>query len=399
MASNPHPVRLLVTDDGRRSRFSVLLRLLLALPHLVWLVGWSYVAQLAAFANWLAVVISGQTPPVFHGFLAAYVRYATHVGAYLYLAANPFPGFRGAPGYPVDIAFDPPGRQSRWSAGFRLLLALPAALIASALGSLGGIGGMIAIAAIGIWFAALALGRAPRGVRDLTVYGLGYTAQMLAYVLLVTGRYPDSHPDRLVESTPARHPVRLRLEDDLRRSRLTVVFRPLLAFPHFFWISLWGPLALFAAVANWFAVLAGGRSPRSLHRFLAAYVRYSSHVWAFVSLVGNPFPGFTGREGSYPVAIVVDPPLPQRRLVTLVRLILVLPALVLSTALWTLLIVVALFGWVAALAEGRMPSGLRALGAYVIRYGAQVTAYASIVTDRYPDATPTIRVPAAETAE
>ena len=46
----------------------------------------------------------------------------------------------------------------------------------------------------------------------------------------------------------------------------------------------------------------------SLHRFLAAYVRYTSHVFAFVTMVGGPFPGFVGRQGSYPIEIEIDPP-------------------------------------------------------------------------------------------
>ena len=391
MAAGQSPVRLRIGDDLRRSRLTVLFRLLIALPHLVWLLGWTIVAQIAAFANWLAVVISGETPPVFHGFLSAYVRYATHVHAYVLLAANPFPGFRGAPGYAVDVELPPPGRQSRLSAGVRLLLALPALLLAYSLGGIGGASNVTAAAAIGAWFAALALGVSPRGLRDLTAYAIGYSAQTMAYLLLITGRYPDSHPDRLLERSVPRHPVRLRLEDELRRSRLTVFFRPLLMAPHLFWLTLWGALALLATVANWVAALAVGRAPMLLHRFLAAYIRYSSHVYAYATLVGNPFPGFNGRESGYPVAIIVDPPAPQRRLVTLFRLPLALPAVVLSSVLFWLLLVVFVFGWVVALVRGRMPSGLRALGAVVIRYGAQVTAYWSILTDRYPDSTPAVR--------
>ena len=62
------------------------------------------------------------------GFHVAYVRYATHVGAYLALAANPFPGFLGEPGYPIDVEIDAAGRQSRLTAGVPSLLALPALL-------------------------------------------------------------------------------------------------------------------------------------------------------------------------------------------------------------------------------------------------------------------------------
>ncbi len=46
------------------------------------------------------------------------------------------------------------------------------------------------------------------------------------------------------------HPVRISVEDDLSRSRLTVFFRLLLALPHLVWLLLWSVAALFAAVLN-----------------------------------------------------------------------------------------------------------------------------------------------------
>ena len=54
-----------------------------------------------------------------HRFLAAYVRYAAHLVAYLTLAADPYPGFTGRPGsYPIDVEIDPsPGAQNRWVTG------------------------------------------------------------------------------------------------------------------------------------------------------------------------------------------------------------------------------------------------------------------------------------------
>ena len=44
--------------------------------------------------------------------------------AFLYLAANPFPGFTGAPGrYPLDLELPPePQRQNRWKTAFRWIL-------------------------------------------------------------------------------------------------------------------------------------------------------------------------------------------------------------------------------------------------------------------------------------
>ena len=55
-----------------------------------------------------------------------------------------------------------------------------------------------------------------------------------------------------------------------------------------------------------------------------------------------------------------------------------------------MLFVIALLGWFAALATGRMPTGLRNLGAFAIRYGAQTNAYWLVVTDDYPHASPAL---------
>jgi hypothetical protein len=41
-----------------------------------------------------------------------------------------------------------------------------------------------------------------------------------------------------------------------------------------------------------------------------------------------------------------------------------------------------------ALFLGRMPDGLRNLGAYALRYSAQTDAYLYLLTERYPDAGP-----------
>jgi hypothetical protein len=104
------------------------------------------------------------------------------------------------------------------------------------------------------------------------------------------------------------HPVRLVVEDDLRRSRVTVFFRLLLAIPHFIWVFLWSIAIVFAAIANWVATLAAGRPPEALHRFMCAYIRYVTHLNAYFWLVANPYPGFVGEEGEYPVDVMLPPP-------------------------------------------------------------------------------------------
>jgi hypothetical protein len=408
-----HPIVLKVDEDLRRSRLTVFFRLLLAIPLVIWLILWTIAAFVAAIVGWIAALFTARLPQGIHGFLARYVRFSAHVGAYIGLAANPYPPFNGEPGYDVDVRIpSQPERQPRWSIAIRLLLAAPALFLAAILGSgtgsggwggtrdreaewfaNSGVGGVAAICAFLGWFAVLATGRMPLGLRNLGAYGIGYAAQASAYVLLLTDRYPNSDPDAIGPAWALpEHPVALVLDDDRRRSRVTVFFRLLLAIPHLVWLSLWGVLAFLAAIANGVVALVRGRSADPLHRFLAAYIRYEAHVKAFVFLVANPFPGFTG-DPAYPVGVAVAGPERQNRWKTFFRIFLAVPALFVSGGLFVALFAVGVLGWFAALATARMPTGLRNLGAVAIRYQAQTNAYLLVLTDRYPHASPALRPP------
>ena len=181
-----HPVRLIVTDDLHRSRLTVFFRLILAIPHMIWLLLWSVVALPAIVINWLATLIKGRSPEGLHRFLAAYFRYYTHFSAYVYLVGNPFPGFKGVEGsYPVDLEIDGPERQNRWKTGFRLILAIPAHILASVLGYVIEIVGFLG------WFVCLVLGRMPKGMRDLSAYCLRFQMQTYVYAGVLTDRYPS----------------------------------------------------------------------------------------------------------------------------------------------------------------------------------------------------------------
>ena len=382
----PHPVRLAVADDLHRSRLTVFFRLLLAVPHFVWILLWSIAASFAAIANWFATLVTGVPPRALHRFLSAYVRYAIHVYAFVALTGNPFPGFVGARGsYPVDVELDPPERQNRWTVAFRAVLAIPSVAIVSSLtGGSNYNGNVLATTAFFGWFASLVRARMPEGFHDAQVYSLRYAAQTWAYLFVLTDRYPNSDPT-LERERPAReHPIGLVVEDDLRRSRLTVFFRLLLAIPHLLWWSTWGSVVPLTLIAAWFAALVTGESPASLHQFHAAYLRYQTQVFAYLGLVANQFPGFLA-DYDYPVNPAVEPRARQNRWTVGFRLILAIPAgLLMVFVLWALLATVAFLGWFAALVLGRMPLGLRNAGAYVLRYSAQTYGYLYLLTDRYP---------------
>ena len=172
----PNPVRLALADDPKRSRLTVFFRLILALPHLVWLALWGIAVIFALIANWAITVVQGHPPVALHRFLSAYLRYAVHVYAYIALVCGPFPpDFTGRPGsYPIDVELPPPGPQGRWGVGFRLVLAVPALAVNGALGA------VLVVAAILCWFASLYTGREPLGLQRLGAMALRYHAQTSA---------------------------------------------------------------------------------------------------------------------------------------------------------------------------------------------------------------------------
>jgi 2-(1,2-epoxy-1,2-dihydrophenyl)acetyl-CoA isomerase len=180
------------------------------------------------------------------------------------------------------------------------------------------------------------------------------------------------------------HPIRLSVGDDLRRWRLTVALRWLLALPHLLVLAAWTYVLVPVALVDWVIALVKGRPATGLAAWLTRFLRYQTHVYAYVYLVADPYPRFRGWAGTYPIDLAVDPPGPQPRWKTLLRIVLVLPAYVLMTVLQYVLAIVSLLGAVYALVLGRYPRGIRDLSAYALRYTAQTWGYLLLLTDRYP---------------
>ena len=383
---------------------TVFFRIILLIPHLIWFTLWSIAAVVVLPVHWVGALILGRPMAWAHSFYSSLVRYALHLYSYWYLAADRYPPFIGEPGYVVDADIPQVVSQRRWTIALRLVLALPPFILAAVLTS--GLGGGTTadptasgstessvslnfglgfVLAFLSWFASLALGRTPQGLRDAQVYCLGYAAQVYAYLFLLTERFPTSDPRAVALEPMPEHPIRVPApDDDLRRNRLLVLFRLLLAIPHIVWLTIWGIGALIVVVFGWFAALFVGRVPQGWHNFLAAYVRYWTHVTAFLFVVGGPFPGFVGRAGSYPVDAEIDPPQRQSRWKTAFRFFLALPGFAIASAFGTVMYVAAIGAWFAALFTGRMPEGLHGLLCWGVRYSAQVYGYLLLLTDRYP---------------
>jgi Domain of unknown function (DUF4389) len=201
-AFNQHPIRLVVADDLRRSRLTVLFRILLAIPHMIWVALWGIAAALVGLVQWVILLVLGRPNGRLWGFSARYLRYVGHVNAYLLILANPYPHFAGLPGdYPVDLQIDGPSPQARWKTLLRPILAIPAYIVSYIFNYLGQILSFV------MWLVAVFTGRVPLGLRDFAAYLLRYQMQMSAYLYLLTDAYPalsTPEPKGPVEVVPPR---------------------------------------------------------------------------------------------------------------------------------------------------------------------------------------------------
>ena len=177
--------------------------------------------------------------------------------------------------------------------------------------------------------------------------------------------------------------VRVVDTEPLRRRRLGVLFRAIIAIPWWIVLAVWTLLLVAVLPFSWLALLLRGRMPERLHGFLAAYLRYQGRLTAWFDILSARSPR-PRRTLEHPFRIEVPGPQRQRRLVTLLRLPLAVPAFVLSSVFGVILVAVAVASWVVALLRGRTTAGLQELGTFCLRYQLETQAYLLLLTSRYP---------------
>ena len=182
---------------------------------------------------------------------------------------------------------------------------------------------------------------------------------------------------------------RIRVTDDepLRRRRLAVLFRLLLVIPPYVVLAAWTVVALGLVVLAWLALLVTGRLPRWLHRYLSAYVRFTGQVTAWLFLLSGTYPN-PFRIRAHPFQVLLPEAGRQPRLVTLLRAVLAIPALVLAGALRVVLMLSSIPAWFTGLVLGRTTAGLNELGTFCLRYELEAVGYVLLLSARYPRLAP-----------
>jgi hypothetical protein len=192
---------------ARQSRLTVLVRLLLAIPHFIVLWALGIAVEIVVVISWFAALFTGQVPRGLAEFLTGYLRWMTRFYSYLALLTDEYPPFAlGDLDYPVHLAARP-GRLNRLAVFFRLILVIPAALISVLL-----VYGLGTIAIIVIWLIVLITGTMPTALHQAIGAVTRYMTRLTGYELLLTGTYPSGlfgdppGPESLAGMTPGGPP-------------------------------------------------------------------------------------------------------------------------------------------------------------------------------------------------
>lgn len=174
-----------IPPPARQRRLTVLVRWLLLIPQFIvlWVLG--IVTFFAAIAAWFAALVLGRLPYWAAGYLSGYVAYSTRVSASLYLLTDRYPPFSFTqPGYPVQVELHPGGPLNRLAVLFRIILVIPAAIVASLVTA--GWGALCFI----IWLIVLIMGRMPEALFEASAATLRFSMRLSAYFLMLTPAYP-----------------------------------------------------------------------------------------------------------------------------------------------------------------------------------------------------------------
>jgi len=190
-------VAYVVDYEEKRSRLSTFFRAFTALPHLFYIYFYSIPVFFVIVYAWFVVSITGKFPEKPYHYIERFERYYTFVYSYLYLATDHFPPFNGRPDTPYQARFllgPPKAQYSRAKAFFRLILAIPFAIVAYAFNIIAQIG------AVAAWFVIVFTGKQPKGLQDFLVLGLSYLIRVNPFYYLQTEDWPKFTDDEVAAS-------------------------------------------------------------------------------------------------------------------------------------------------------------------------------------------------------
>ena len=179
------PVLVAFAGPAAQSRLTVLIRLLMAIPHLIVLWALAIAAYVIVIIGWFAALFTGRLPAFAADYLAGFVRWQTRVFGYVILLTDAYPPFTLEDAdYPIRVAVRP-GRLNRLAVLFRFFLLIPAWIVQAVVSY-----GAFTIVQFVSWLIVLITGRMPDALYQALAAVLRFQTRVLGFTLMLTSAYP-----------------------------------------------------------------------------------------------------------------------------------------------------------------------------------------------------------------
>lgn len=204
-----------------------------------------------------------------------------------------------APSRQLEMWFNGPQQQRRWTVLIRLIMVIPQAIVLFILEI-----ALLFVTIIG-WFAALVIGRLPLWIHQFNSGYVRWYTRVVAYVYLMTDEYPPFEFDDLP------YPARPIMAPPGTLNRLAVLFRIILVIPAYFFQTIvnYG-LVLPMLFVAWIIMIFTGRMPPALYWAYSSWVRYGARVMAYVLLTTSEYPWGMLGDSSPGTPFAPPPPAP-----------------------------------------------------------------------------------------
>ena len=181
-----YPAQLEITYEPELNRWLPLVKWLLAFPHYIVLAFLAIGAFFVTIWTFFAVLFTGRYPRGAFDYLEGTLRWGFRVAAYVHLMTDEYPPFLldDKADYPLRFRIEYPEHIDNWRPLVHWLLVIPSLFVAGIFYWLTGVITIIA------FFTILFTKQIPRGLFELMVPGLRWTARGNAYAYYMTKEYP-----------------------------------------------------------------------------------------------------------------------------------------------------------------------------------------------------------------
>ena len=185
-SAGPIPIGLRSLQPTQRNRLTAALRIIWVIPQLIVLVFLGIAAFFVLVLGWFGALFTGELPAFAEEFLTGVLRWETRVTGYLYFLTDEYPPYslEEEPTYPIAVAVPPRVPMNRLAVLSRLILVVPASVVASVVAA--GLG----VVSIASWAMITFTGSMPRSLFEVTRAAVRYQTRLGGYYTLLTAEYP-----------------------------------------------------------------------------------------------------------------------------------------------------------------------------------------------------------------